>query len=359
MFKLASILIICFLIISCKDRSTNGSEELPAVPGFISAVDISRFPDIQTSGAAFTDRNGNPGNVLEMLKDHGVNTIRLKLWVTPETEASSFEEVKDFSEELKALGFNIWLTVHYSDTWADPGKQLLPSRWEGIGFESLKDSVYAYTSKVITQLDPDYIQIGNEVNAGFLHPFGDISKNSEQFIELLETGISAVRDHSSKTHIMIHYAGIEHSGWFFDQVQSLDYDIIGISYYPIWHGKSLTNLESTMRNLSTQFDKDIVIAETAYPFTLNWNDNTHNIVGLDEQLILPDYPASPDGQQRFIRDIGSLINSLDRGIGMCYWGAELIAWKGTQATDGSPWENQALFDFSNRALPVLNQFHFE
>ena len=137
----------------------------------------------------------------------------------------------------------------------------------------------------------------------------------------------------------------------------LDYDIIGLSYYPIWHGTSLDDLQSCMQNLSQTHHKDILIAETAYPFTLDWNDWTNNIVGLDEHLILPDYPATPDGQRDFIRAIKTITNEVENGLGFCYWGAELIAWNGEQATDGSPWENQALFDFSNRALPVLNEFH--
>ena len=111
-----------------------------------------------------------------------------------------------------------------------------------------------------------------------------------------------------------------------------------------------------MRILSETKNKKIIIAETAYPFTIQWNDWTNNIVGLEEQLILPKYLANPEGQSRFIKDLKALTQDLKKGIGFCYWGAEKIAWKGNQATDASPWENQALFDFNNNALPGLREF---
>jgi arabinogalactan endo-1,4-beta-galactosidase len=137
----------------------------------------------------------------------------------------------------------------------------------------------------------------------------------------------------------------------------LDYDIIGISYYPIWHGKSLTELELQLNNLSQTFEKEIVIAETAYPFTLDWNDWTTNIVGSENQIITPDFPANPTGQHDFILQINKLsTHNLERGIGFCYWGGELVSWYGNQATNGSAWENQALLDFNNKALPVLDAF---
>jgi arabinogalactan endo-1,4-beta-galactosidase len=111
-----------------------------------------------------------------------------------------------------------------------------------------------------------------------------------------------------------------------------------------------------MQYLSETHNKEILIAETAYPFTLQWNDWTNNIVGSNEQLILPEYPATIEGQRKFIRQIKTLTKEVENGIGFCYWGAELISWKGNQSTDASPWENQAVFDFDNKALPVLSEF---
>ena len=323
---------------------------------FISAVDISKYPEISNTNSIFYDLDENQKDFLTILKEKGINTIRLRLWVNPVNEHSGFNEVKQFSQSLKTHGFKTWLTLHYSDSWADPGQQNPPTQWQGKSFSALKDSVYNYTKKVMQEMQPDYIQIGNEINIGILHPYGDLATNHQNFIELVQQGSLAVRERSMDCKIILHYAGIEHADWFFTQVNQIDYDIIGLSYYPIWHGKSLTALKTRMQELSNIHNKKILIAETAYPFTLEWNDWTNNIVGLDEQLILPEYPATPEGQRNFIRQIKTLTKELENGIGFCYWGAELIAWKGNQSTDASPWENQALFDFNNKALSVLNEF---
>lgn len=292
---------------------------------FISAVDISKYPEISNTNSIFYDLDENQKDFLTILKEKGINTIRLRLWVNPVNEHSGFNEVKQFSQSLKTHGFKTWLTLHYSDSWADPGQQNPPTQWQGISFSALKDSVYNYTKKVMQEMQPDYIQIGNEINTGILHPYGDLATNHQNFIELVQQGSLAVRERSMDCKIILHYAGIEHADWFFTQVNQIDYDIIGLSYYPIWHGKSLTALKTRMQELSNIHNKKILIAETAYPFTLEWNDWTNNIVGLDEQLILPEYPATPEGQRNFIRQIKTLTKELENGIGFCYWGAELIA----------------------------------
>jgi arabinogalactan endo-1,4-beta-galactosidase len=346
------LLNILIIFISCnKDKY-----EAPVNPEFISAVDISQYPEISNANLLFKDLNGNQKEFLEILKENGINTIRLRLWVNPANQHSGLNEVKQFSKILKLHGFKTWLTLHYSDTWADPANQETPVLWQGLSFTSLKDSVYSYTEKVVQEINPDFIQIGNEINSGFLHPVGNITTNQDNFISLLKVGCIAVRQHSPHCKIILHFAGIQNSTWFFNQLTSVDYDIIGLSYYPIWHGKSLTELRTKMQELSETYNKSILIAETAYPFTLDWNDWTNNIVGQENQLILPDYPATIDGQKKFIHEIKSTIKGTKHGIGFCYWGAELIAWKGSESTNASTWENQALFDFDNKALPVLSEF---
>ena len=359
MNRIAKFLILFSIFISCQKESSKEVDSKNENTTFISGVDISSYPEIAKSNPNFYDLSGNHSDLLTVLKENGVNTVRLRLWVNPTNEHSSFDEVKQFSNTLKTNGFKIWLTVHYSDTWADPGKQVIPSAWEGMNFTQLKEIVYNYTEKTITELQPDYIQIGNEINTGFLHPYGRIPDESEQCIELMENAILAVRTNTNQTKIILHYAGIDGADWFFNKMNVLDYDIIGLSYYPIYHGKSIENLSTILQNLSNSYDKQIVIAETAYPFTIGYNDDTNNIVGLNEQLILPKYPATSAGQRNFIKDIKTIIKDLNNGIGFCYWGAELIAFKGNQSNTGSPWENQALFDFNNTALPVLREFRTE
>ena len=356
MNRILHILFFSLLCTSCGKEENGKRESGCANPEFISAVDISSYPEISMTDPVFYDLEGNENDFLTILQGNGVNTIRLRLWVNPSSVHSGFPEVRQFCTDLKMLGFKTWITLHYSDTWADPGHQLPPVKWQGIDFMTLKDSVYSYTERVISDLQPDYVQIGNEINTGFLHPHGHITNNYLQFIDLMDTAIAAVRTNSLDTELILHYAGSAGSDWFFNQVAPLDYDIIGLSYYPIWHGKSLDSLQDRMQYLSAAHSKKLLIAETAYPFTLSWDDWTNNIVGLEEQLILPEYPASVEGQRNFIKRIKSLIQEVENGVGFCYWGSELIAWKGNQATDASPWENQALFDFNNHALPVLREF---
>ena len=355
-----SAFLICSVLCACTKQDTSVSDPLPEEEvAFISAMDISSYPEIEGDGGVFLDSNGMEHDFLQLLQKNGINTLRLKLWVNPNEVHSSLAEVHRLSERAKALGFDIWLALHYSDTWADPGQQQTPKAWEGLPYSVLKDSVYNYTRKVMDAIQPDFIQIGNEINSGILHPEGTTT-NMPQFKGLLQSGIDAVRATNSNCKIVLHFAGIENSEWFFGELAALDYDVIGLSYYPIWHGKSIAQLENTITNLSTQFNKDILIAETAYPFTLDWNDFTNNIVGLDEHLILPDYPATPEGQAALLSRIKMLCLRSERTIGYAYWGGELIAWKGPQATDASPWENQALFDFSGKATPafsVMNSNH--
>ena len=348
------ILISGFLCQSCSSSDNDEKPEPETLKEFIRGTDLSFLPQIEVKNIEFTD-NGETMDVLNILKNHDVNTVRLRIWHTPSNQYSSFAEVKEFSNRIKSHGLKVWLTVHYSDTWADPGNQILPQAWQNLNIETLKDSVYQYTEKIIKEIQPEYIQIGNEINSGILFPHGERSSSKSQFITLLTRGIQAVRDNSPDTQIILHYAGIDGADSFFNDLIVLNYDIIGLSYYPIWHGKDLNHLESMISLLQNQFNKQVLIAETAYPFTLDWNDWTNNIIGSEEQLILPEYPATPEGQKDFmlkIREITETTNAL----GFCYWGAEWVAFDGPQSKKGSNWENQALFDFKNEVLPAIEAF---
>lgn len=343
--------LILFLLSSCTHTQNTSTTE---TDDFMRGSDLSALPEIESDNVSFYNNSGEAEDALAILKAKGLNTVRIRIWNNPPDGHNGFEEVKIFASKVHAMGLKVYLTVHYSDHWADPGQQEPPAAWQGLSFEAVKDSVYVYTSKIMTEIQPDYIQIGNEINPGFLLPYGDINTNLSQFKELLSTGIQAVRSNSSSTKIMIHYAGMNGADAFFSKLTGLDYDIIGLSYYPKWHGKDLDAVANTLQQLSETYTKDIAIAETAYPFTLGWNDWTNNIVG--ENDLVPGYPATEQGQKDFLERIRSIVENNPRGIGFCYWGGELVAYKGNEATDGSPWENQALFDFNNKVLPVANDF---
>jgi len=320
------------------------------------AVDLSSLPEIERSGAVFYSERGKAESVLETIKKNGINGVRLRLWHNPGAGHSGLNEVRAFSARIRSEGLKVWLSIHYSDTWADPLHQEPPEAWKGISYNSLKDSVYSYTKRVVCEVRPDYVEIGNEINSGFLFPLGKIDRNKDRFLELLSVASHAVRDASGDARIVVHYAGIYGAEEFFEMLSGLDYDVIGISFYPLWHGKNLNNLKDILVTLCERFRKGVVIAETAYPFTLGWKDQTRNIVGLESQLILPDFPATPKGQKDFLMSLRRIIESIPCGEGLCYWGAELVAFRGIDSEKGSPWENQALYDFNNRALPAVSVF---
>jgi arabinogalactan endo-1,4-beta-galactosidase len=258
---------------------------------------------------------------------------------------------------VKQAGMKVWLTVHYSDTWADPGQQTTPAAWQNLSFTALKTAVADYTATIITEIQPDIIQIGNEINSGLLWPKGNLIEQESQCLDLLSVASTTIRTQSPRTKIMIHYAGIgSGTAWFFNKMNVIDYDYIGLSYYPIWHGKSLNDVKSTINSLGQTHNKKVILAEIAYPFTLGWNDWTNNIIGLENQLI-PAYPASPQGQKNYMLAVKNLLKETDSGIGFAYWGTEWLAFRGNESTNGSSWENQALWDFDHKALPAMDVFN--
>jgi arabinogalactan endo-1,4-beta-galactosidase len=323
---------------------------------FIRAVDVSFLPELENSGAILYNNN-KAEDMLTTLKNAGCNTVRIRLWKNPTNGHSTMTEVKALAVRAKQAGMKVWLTVHYSDTWADPGNQTTPTEWKNLSFADLKTAVATYTTTIITEINPDIIQIGNEINSGLLWPQGHLINQETQCIALLATASATIRAKAPTTKIMIHYAGVNASdtNWFFNKIKSVNYDYIGLSYYPVWHGKDLTSVKTTIDALGKTYNKKVLIAETAYPFTLDYNDWTNNIVGLDSQLI-SGYPATPDGQKSFVLAIKELVKSSTYGQGFAYWGGEWIAFKGNQATNGSTFENQAFYDFSNKALPILGAF---
>lgn len=330
----------------------------PVVPyaDFMRAADLSFLPEVEAEGTIFLANNDVPSDVIQLLKSRGCNAVRMRLWHTPAGTHSTLEEVEALADRVRAVGMKVYISLHYSDTWADPGQQVTPAAWGGLSLADLKDSVFLYTRKIMLRLEPDYIQIGNEINGGMLWETGRIT-NLANFFALVKEGCRAVREVKPAAKIMIHFAGTDNADWFFSQVkaQSVDYDLIGLSYYPVWHGLSLETLKTRVNTLITDSGKPVVIAETAYPFTLGWNDNTNNIVGLSSQLVTG-YPATPTGQKDFLLAIKSMLKQNEKGAGFCYWGGEWVAFRGPTATDGSAAENQAMFSFTNKELPVTTAF---
>ncbi|MES2804267.1 MAG: glycosyl hydrolase 53 family protein [Bacteroidota bacterium] len=348
------------MFFSCSANDTNETpivEPPVAEDTFIRAADISFLPEIESSGTILYN-NTKAEDMLTTLKTAGCNAVRIRLWKNPSNGHSGMTEVKALAARVKKAGMKVWLTVHYSDTWADPAVQTIPTEWKNLSFTDLKTAVATYTSTIITEINPDIIQIGNEINSGLLWPQGHLINQEVQCLALLSAASATIRTKAPNTKIMIHYAGVKASdtNWFFNKIKSVDYDYIGLSYYPIWHGKDLEVVKTTINTLGKTYNKKVIIAETAYPFTLGYNDWTNNIVGLDTQLV-SGYPATPDGQKSFVMAIKTVVKESEYGLGFAYWGGEWISFKGNQAANGSTFENQAFYDFNNKALPVLQVFN--
>lgn len=351
------IVLLFYTAISCK-KEPNAVLNPTGPTVFYRAADLSFLPQIRADASGFNtfyNTDSIAQDALEIFANAGCNTVRIRLWHSPATARSGLAEVAAFAEEVHAKGMRVWLTVHYSDWWADPGNQNPPNAWKSLDINTLADSVRSYSQRVAARIQPEIFQVGNEINNGFLWPSGHIN-NPSGFHKLLHAGIKGVRLAAPKTKIMLHYAGLNNAKTFYSWLDTLDFDQIGLSYYPKWHNQNLNAIASMLFDLGDTFDKEILWAELAYPFTLGWNDWTNNMVG-DSTEIVSNFPPTPQGQNHYLGFMRSLIENTNKGSGFCYWAPEWIAYRGPQAQDGSPWENQALFNFNNRALPAIQIFN--
>lgn len=313
-------------------------------------TDFSQLPKIESEGFVFRNSDSVAVDPIEYLAEQGLEVVRLKVWNNASGDGS-LEELIPLANRIHGTGMDIMLTLHYSNTWADPGSQDIPQQWSGLGMSELEDSVRAFTYKVVDVLEPEYVQIGNEINHGLMHPAG-VRDGSGNFQNILKWGIEAAKSASDSVQTFIHYAGFENADLFYATVDSLDYDAIGLSYYPKWHGKNLSTFRSECFALQSRFNRPVYIVETSYPFTLGWADWTNNHIGSLEE-IMGAFPPTRAGQAAFIAELREITDSL--GTGLMYWGGELVPWKGPQAQDGSVYENQALFSFHGVALPVITE----
>ena len=330
---------------------------------FINGVDISMLKQVEENGGVFYE-NGNQIDPIQIFKDNGINTARIKIWHTPSLNYNNLESVLEIADRANSAGLDLLLDFHYSDTWADPSSQTKPFAWVDLTFEILCDSIEQYSRHVITKLKnqntlPKYVQIGNETDCGLLWPDGyvcDEFNNDSQWNKLgalfmhAIDGVNSALDTQDTLEFISHVSS--GGNWFFNNLieQGVEIDILSISYYPMWHG-TFTDLIQNMNELGNEFQKPVLIVETAYPFTLQWNDNTNNILGLETQL-LEDYEASEEGQFSFLHDLITLVDENDHGSGICYWAPD---WISTNQF-GSPWENQALFNFDGELLDAISAF---
>jgi arabinogalactan endo-1,4-beta-galactosidase len=329
--------------------------------------DVSSLKKNEDRGAVYFNASGQQGDALAILRGGGMNYARLKVWVNPADGYNNRTRVLQMATRIKAQGMRLLVDFHYSDSWADPGKQVKPAAWANLSLTQLRDAVYNHTFDVLNGLKAqgttaDMVQIGNEINPGMLLPTGSTS-NWGNLGMLLKAGVQASRDVNASTRIMLHLAEGGNNSlfrWWFDNAvaQGVPFDVIGASYYPYWHG-SLSGLQANLNDMASRYNKDIVVVETAYGFTLAADDSEPNIFN-SSLAQAGGFPASPQGQIDELRAVANVLRAVPngRGIGFFYWEPAWTAqagagWDPTNPSSGNGWENQAMFDYNSRALPVL------
>ncbi|MDG4785639.1 arabinogalactan endo-1,4-beta-galactosidase [Micromonospora sp. WMMD1102] len=349
---------------------TGGGTGNPGGSISIRGADVSTLLKSQDRGGIYRDAAGNQRDPLQLLRAGGVDYARLKVWVNPADGYNNKARVLSMASRVKAQGMRLLIDFHYSDSWADPGKQNKPAAWSGYNFNQLRDAVYHHTYDVLSALKAqgttaDMVQVGNEINDGMLWPDGR-SNNWANLAALLTAGGNAVKAVNGSTQVLLHLAeggnNSQHR-WWFDQAVSrgVPFDVIGVSHYLYWHG-SLSSLQANLNDLAARYGKPVLVAETAYGFTLNADDSEPNIFNSSLQQA-GGYPATPQGQADALRAVFDVVRSVPngRGLGVFYWEPTWTAvsgngWDPTNPSSGNGWENQALFDYGDRALPGLSVF---
>jgi arabinogalactan endo-1,4-beta-galactosidase len=337
--------------------------QVAAQSPYIVGADISYLNQAESGGTVFKD-GGVPRPALEILKDHGYNWVRLRLFVHPDKLANDQPYTIAAAQYARKLGYKILLDFHYSDTWADPGHQDMPKQWVGQTHAQLVQSVFTYTRDTVAAFRdsgalPDMVQIGNEITHGMMWPDGRIEgdNNWQNFTDLLKAGINGVdagHGNLPRPLIMIH---IDRGGdWtstkqFFDKIETFDvrYDVIGQSYHPWWQG-SLEDLRDNLYHSAVTYHRQIVLAEVSYP----WKPFSAYGANLKESQIdqdkLPAYPETPEGQAEWLRELNRVVETTPGNLG-----AGLFWWE-PAVPKGRALRGRGLFGDDGNALPAITAF---
>jgi arabinogalactan endo-1,4-beta-galactosidase len=354
--------------LACRSSSEPPAASPAAVPA-LRGADVSALERIEQAGGVFRD-GGQAGDAIAILRAHGANLFRLRLFVNPdhtEVQVNDLDYTVRMAGRVKTAGAKLLLDIHYSDTWADPGHQTTPAAWAALGIDSLERRVETYTDSVITRLKqagalPDIVQVGNEIDAGMLWPLGALHYDADslaswdRFARLLKAGIRGVRAAlapGDSVRILLHYSLGTSSGgtqWFFDHVvaSGVPFDLIGVSYYPWWHGW-LASLQSTLQATALRYGRDVMVVETTHPWRAGgWEAGATTLAAMT-------WAISPEGQARFLRDVLDAVATIPggRGLGVVWWYPEAIAVPGLFVWGGG---SLALFDAGGNVLPAAAAF---
>lgn len=363
----------------------------------ILGIDVSTYLEELEHGAKYLD-GGREIDPLDAFRANGVSYMRIRIWNDPRDPQGvpylagtcDLDHYIRLARLAKAKGYRILMDLHYSDFWADPGKQFIPKAWQSYDIDAMTRAVYDFTrhclaEAVAAEVAPDMIQVGNEITNGILWPMGKLEKpdgsrgNYENFCRLIDAGCRACREVLPGSKIALHLERSNDAAVyqeFFGEMEraGIDYDIIGASYYPYWHGtpeELFANLRACRR-----FGKELMIMELGYGFTIQ----AYALGGASQRLVIDAerayvpgfterYPVTPDGQVAFVRDF--LAQARENGIGgVFYWEplwlpGEGICWASEEGqayiheegkSTTNEWANQCLFDYEGRKLPAFDAF---
>lgn len=380
---------------------------------FIGGMDVSSMLSLEESGVTFKNANDEVEDLFTLLKESGVNYVRLRVWNDPFTADGqgygggnvNADRALTMAKRATAAGLKVLVDFHYSDFWADPSKQQVPKAWKSFegDVDKTADTIYDYTKQTLTTfkqagVDVGMVQVGNETTAKIAGISG-----WDGMSKVFSAGSKAIREVLPEAKVVIHFTNPEKAGTYATYAKQLsnhnvDYDVFASSYYPFWHGTT-ENLTSVLKNVASTYKKDVMVAETSWAYTLDDGDDDSNTVPSKVTANnLKKYDISPQGQADEIRAVAEAVNNIgdndgdgkNDGLGVFYWepawvpvgtggkdNAELVdTWNkygGGWATEaageydpndaglywgGSGVDNQALFDFDGKALASLPTFKY-
>lgn len=355
---------------------------------FIKGADLSTLLEMERCGAKYYD-NGQEMDVLDIIKNYGIDTIRIRVWNDPKSESgepygagnNDLDESIAIGKKVTEAGFGVLWNFHYSDFWADPGKQIKPKAWKDYSVEELEKAVYEYTFESLTKaldagVNITMIQVGNELSNGLLWPEGKVP-NYDNIAKFVSAGIRACRKVNPCIPLIIH---LDNGGnnelyrrWFDNYIdRGEDFDYIGLSYYPFWHG-SLKQLENNMNDIALRYGKDLIVTEVSMGFTMEdykdyekLEDSERKGYATRKELVEKiEYPMTKQGQRDFLADFLNRVGHVagNHGIGFFWWEPAWIpvpgsawatpaslAYMNDPGPCGNEWANQALFDYDGNAL---------
>lgn len=366
---------------------------------FLKGMDVSSLKEVESLGGRFFD-HGTERDVLDILKSYDVNAIRLRIWNDPYSEdgkpygagTNDLPTTIGLAKRVLAKGMELLLDFHYSDFWADPGKQRIPKAWTGMNLEELEHAVYQYTKETLEAMReaeafPTLVQVGNEISNGMLWPYGK-TPDYENLTRLVNAGIRGVRAVDSQLPIMLHLdnggSNALYREWFDAFLEKgEDFQMIGLSYYPIWNG-SLEGFRKNLNDLAIRYGKELILAEVSMGYTMEDYAGyeklaPHERKGMATKPELAekiDFPMTKEGQMQFLKELFACLKQVPDGKmkGYFYWeptwipvpgsgwaSGEAIAYMEEKGPGGNEWANQALFDYDGNALPslgVIRDFSF-